>query len=157
VGFDVTHYRGAGAKATGWDLGTSYLARPGLTLGLVIDNLGQPVVRGQRQRLTYVPAATWHPMALGAFGLSTFARITPDAVDSYAFGVTWRSDTRSPLEIITRLNTDRDLRRLGFALGVSLGGENRLGVVVTTPGDISRVDGASVYGLATRQATPGRP
>src|SRR6266545_2141536 len=151
AGFDVTHYRGDGAKATAWDLGASYVAHPGLNLGLVLTNIGQPNVRGLPQRLTYIPGATWHPSRLPPFGLSTYARITPDGVEWYAFGVTWRTLGRRPIEIIARMDTDRSLRRGAFVLGLSIGGENRVGAVVSTPGDVSRIDGASVYGLATRE------
>ncbi len=150
AGFDVTHYRGDGAKATGWDLGASYVVHPSLNLGLVVTNIGQPVVRGLPQRLTYIPGATWRPSRLAAFGFSTYARITPDWVERYAFGVTWRTVGR-PIEIIARMDTDRGFRRGAFVLGLSLGGENRVGAVVSTPGDVSRIEGASVYGLATRE------
>src|SRR5467141_1584731 len=75
AGFDVTHYRGDGTKATAWDVGASYVAYPGLNLGIVLTNIGQPVVRGEQQRLTYIPGATWRPSRLAAFGFSTYARI----------------------------------------------------------------------------------
>jgi hypothetical protein len=34
---------------------------------------------------------------------------------------------------------------------VSLGSQDRFGAIATTPGDVSRVDGVSVYGLASRE------
>ena len=156
AGFDVTRYRGDGAKATGWDFGATYVAHAGLNLGLVIANIGQPNVRGLPQRLTYIPGATWHPSRLPAFGVSTYARITPDWVEWYAFGVTWRTLARRPMEIIARMDTDRGFRRGAFVLGFSIGGENRVGAVVSTPGDVSRIDDASVYGLATREPATRR-
>ena len=164
AGFAVTHYRGDGAKTTGWDLGASYAAAPGLTLGLVVANLGQPVVRSLQQRLTFIPGGTWHPGPIPAFGFSTLARVTPDSVAAYAFGVSWRTATmtargapaRWPIEIITRLDTDGGLRRGAFVLGLSIGAQDRFGAVVSTPGDVSRIDGASVYGLATREPTARR-
>jgi hypothetical protein len=93
-----------------------------LTVGMVAANLGQPLVRGLRQRFTFIPGLTWHPGPIPAFALSTYARITPDSVDSYAFGLTWRttnSSSRWPIEIIARMDTDKGLRRGGFALGLS--------------------------------------
>jgi len=122
----------------------------------VTANIGQPTVRGIRQRLTFVPAATWHPRPLGPFGVSTLARITPDAVESFAFGVSWRAGSTRPVAVIARLDTDRGLRRGAFALGISLGGENQFGAVLTTPGDVSHLDAVSLYGLATRLPGPGR-
>lgn len=158
AGFAVARYSGIGPDGTGWDLGASYVALPQLNLGLVAANLGQPVVRGMRQRLTFIPGLTWHPGRLPGFALSTDARITPDAVDSYAFGLAWRpgASSRRPVEIIARLDTDDALRRIAFALGFSIGGQNRFGAVATSPGDVSSIDGASVYGLVAREPTRRR-
>jgi hypothetical protein len=159
AGFAVARYSGSGANATGWDIGVTYAATPGLTVGGVAANLRQPIVRGLRQRLTYVPGLTWRPGPRPTLGLSADARITPDSVESYAFGLSWRTNTASarwPIEIIARMDTDRDLRRGGFALGVSIGGQDRGGAVATAPGDVSRIDGLSLYGLMTRELAPGR-
>ena len=52
--------------------------------------------------------------------------------------------------------SDKGLRRSAFALGVSIGGENRFGAVIASPGDVSRIDAASVYGLVTREPTTRR-
>lgn len=158
AGFSVAHYRGTAAKATGWDLGITYQALPSLTVGAVATNLGQPVVRGLQQRLTYVPGLTWRPTPIPALALSADARITPDSVAAFAFGLGWRTGTagRWPIEIISRLDTDGDLRRGAFVFGVSVGGQDRFGLVATTPGDVSSVDGLSLYGLSTREPAARR-
>lgn len=159
AGLDVARYSGSGANATGWDIGTTYRALPPLTVGVVAANLGQPIVRGLRQRLTFIPGLTWRPPPIAGLALSSEARITPDSVESYAFGVAWRTSnaaSRWPIEIIARMDTDNRLRRGAFALGVSIGGQNRFGAVATAPGDVSSIDGTSVYGLVTREPAPGR-
>jgi len=158
AGFDIARYEGGGTHATGWDLGTSYIALPSLTVALVATNLGQPIVRGLRQRLTFVPGFTWQPPPLRTVGLSADARITPDSVASYAFGASWRAATASrwPIEIIARLDTDGGLRRGAFAFGFSIGGLDRGGLIATTPGDVSRIGALSLYGLSTREPAPGR-
>ena len=155
VGTDIARYAGSGAKATGWDIGMTYLLKPTLNVGLVAVNIGQPVVRGLEQRFTLVPGFTWKPS--GAFSFSTDARITPDSVASYAFGLSWKSGgSKWPLAVIARLDTDGDLRRGAFVFGLSLGARDQFGLVLTTPGDVSSVDQASLYGLSTREAVPGR-
>lgn len=158
AGLAVAHYRGDGAKATGWDLGVTYTPYPTLTVGALASNLGQPLVRGLQQRLTYVPGMTWRPAPLPALALSADARITPDSVAAFAFGVSWRARTASrwAIEIITRLDTDGEFRRGAFVLGLSVGGQDRFGAIATTPGDASTVDGLSVYGLATREPVARR-
>jgi hypothetical protein len=157
AGFAVARYAGSGASGTGWDAGVNY-AVTGLTVGGAIANIGQPVVRGLRQRLTFVPGATWHPAPLPSIALSAHARITPDSVAAYAFGVSWRAAAQSrwPIEILARLDTDGDLRRGAFAFGLSIGGQDRIGVIGSTPGDVSRIDAASLYGVSTREAVRRR-
>ncbi len=155
AGGDVVRYGGSGAKATGWDVGITYVLKPSLNVGLVAVNIGQPLVRGLRQEFALVPGLTWKPSS--AFRFSTDARITPDSIVSYAFGLSWKSGgSKWPLAVIARLDTDRDLRRSAFAFGLSLGGRDQFGLVLTTPGDVSSVDQASLYGLSTREPAPGR-
>jgi hypothetical protein len=159
AGFAVARYGGSGAHATGWDLGATYAALPQLRVGLVLANLGQPIVRGLRQRFNFIPGLTWHPGPIPAIAFSTSAHISTDSILSYAFGLSWRTtgtSSRWPIEILARMDTDKGLRRGAFALGVSIGGENRFGAVITSPGDVSRIDGASVYGLVTREPTGRR-
>ena len=158
AGFAVAHYRGDGAKATGWDLGLTYAPHPTLTTGALVANLGQPVVRGLQQRLTYVPGLTWRPAPIPALALSAAARITPDSVAAFGFGLSWlaRTQSRWPIEVITRLDTDGDFRRGAFVLGLSVGGQDRFGAIATAPGDVSSVDGLSLYALSTRQPAARR-
>ncbi len=153
AGFALALYGGTNAKATGYDLGINYAVHRSVTVGLVGANLGQPVVRGLQQRFTYIPGVTWRPPPVPGLGLSADARITPDSVASYAFGLHWRTGKgRWPVAIITRLDTDGELRRGAFVFGLSVGGQDQFGAIGTTPGDVSRVDGVSLYGLATRES-----
>ncbi|HYU28547.1 MAG TPA: hypothetical protein VEK83_05935 [Gemmatimonadales bacterium] len=159
AGVAVARYGGTGITSTGWDVGVTYVAMPGLTVGAVAANLGQPLVGGQRQRIALAPGLTWHPAPIRALAVSTVAHVTAHAEPSYAFGVAWRTpgtSSRWPIEIIARLDTDGGLRRSAFALALSIGGQNRFGAVITTPGDASHIDAASVYGVVTRQPAAGR-
>lgn len=165
AGFAVARYGGGGTASTGWDIGATYdvLAGGELRAGMVVANLNQPIVRGVRQQFAFVPGVTWRPGVLQHLALSTDARITTDSVASYAFGAGWRTGgtglnaARWPIEIIARLDTDRGLRRGALAFGLSIGGQDRGGLVATTPGDVSRIDELSLYGLSARQQTPSRP
>jgi len=158
VGGALALYRGTDAKSNGWDVGITYTVHRSLNTALVLANIGQPVVRGLQQRMTYIPGLTWSPVA--GLGFSTDARITPDSIASYAFGLSWRTGAGTagkwPIELITRLDTDGGLRRGAFVFGLSLGGQDRFGTIGTTPGDVSRVDGVSLYGLAARESTARR-
>ena len=110
--------------------------------------------RGVPQRVTFIPGATLRFGGSGAGGaLSAHGRITPDSVAGYAFGlrVGLREGARAPVRVLLRLDTDGSLRRAGLAFGLSLGGKDLVGAVVTLPGDASRVDAASLYGVSTRE------
>lgn len=151
AGAAMALYRGD-TKGTGWDLGALYTfeGAAALTVGGVIANIGQPVVRSLQQRLTYIPGATWRPLGPAA-ALSLHARISPDSILGYAFGVSWQgSGGRFPIGVLARLDTDGGLRRGAFNIGISIGGPDRVGMVVSTPGDVSGVDAASLWALSSR-------
>lgn len=160
AGFDVARYSGTGTNATGWDIGTSYAPGQAFNFGLVATNIGQPIVRGLKQRLTFVPGLTWRLGPVPTVAVSADARITPDSVESMAFGVTWRTNSSSakwPIEVIGRVDTDNQFRRGALNLGFSIGGQNRIGAIASSPGDASQIDYSSIYGLLTRGlSTTGR-
>ena len=152
AGVAVVLYRG-GSGGTAWDLGMTYVATPTLTVGGAVANIGQPTVRGARQEIAYVPGATWQPLGPGA-AVSVQGRFSPDTTgEGYAFGARWQGGGRSPVGLLARLDTDRHLRRVAFAFGLSIGASDLLGTVVTTPGNVSKVDAVSVYGVSTRTIT----
>src|SRR5437764_538535 len=110
----------------------------------------------RRRSMATSPSATRGRRGWGGhagLALSAHGRITPDSVAGYAFGVraSLREGSRWPARLLLRLDTDGSLRRAGFALGLSLGGNDLVGAVVTFPGDVSRPDAASLYGVSTRQ------
>lgn len=160
AGVAMALYRGD-TKGTGWDVGALYDwggagGGGALTLGGVVANIGQPAVRGLQQRLTFVPGVTWRPLGPAA-ALSVHGRITPDSVMGYAVGLSWQgSGGRFPIGVLARLDTDGGLRRGAFAVGLSIGGRDRVGTVISTPGDLSGVDAASLWGLSTREASAPR-
>lgn len=156
AGFAVAHYRGD-TKGTAWDVGATYAWQPAgeLTVGGVIANIGQPVVRGLEQRLTFVPGVTWRPLG-PATALSAHARVTPDSVVGYAFGVAWQGLGRMPVGVLARLDTDGGLRRGALSIGLAIGGPDRVGVIASTPGEVSRIDDVSLYGLSTREPARAR-
>jgi len=162
IGFAIGHHRIAGgaaaalyrgaASGTGWDLGFLYDPLPTLSVGGAIQSIGRPEVRGETLPVTYVPAAT--ARLLGPrVALSAQGRLASDVVLGYAFAarVGLREGSRRPVRLLARLDTDRSLKRAAFAFGLSVGADDVLGTVATTPGDVSRVDALSLYGVSTRR------
>ncbi len=148
AGFASAVYRGSGAHGMGWDLGLTYLVHQTVTLGAVLANIGQPVVRGFRQPFTFEPGFTWR---LGTHAaISAHGRLQAGGQGGYAAGVRWGGPTHAPFGWLARVDTDRHLRRAGFAFGISIGARDAVGVVATTPGDLSSVNEADLYGLTTR-------
>jgi hypothetical protein len=151
AGLAAAMYRG-GTSARGWDLGLVYDLAPSLSVGGVVANIGRPAVRGSVQPVTYVPGATLRLFDSRA-ALSAHGRMTSDGVLAYAFGMRagLRERFRVPLRLTARIDTDRSLRSRGFAFGLSVGADDLVGTVATTPGDVGRVEALSLYGVATRR------
>ena len=149
AGVAAALYRG-NAKATGWDCVVTYEHGP-LAVGAVVANIGQPVVRGARQVITFLPGVTLRPFG-DAAAFSASGSITAESVLGYAFGARFQTGGRAPVGLLARLDTDRLLRRTAFAFGLSIGGRDAVGVVASTPGDASRVDTWDLYGISTRRA-----
>jgi hypothetical protein len=149
-------YRG-GTSSSGWDLGVLYDLASALTVGGVIQNIGQPRVRDSTLRITYVPSATLQLSGQRA-ALSALGRLTPHTVLGYAFVVraALRQGTSLPIGLLARLDTDHSLRRAGLAVGLSFGGPDLAGLVATTPGDLGRIDALSLYGVSTRRFSRSR-
>ena len=153
AGLVAALYRG-GTSSSGWDLGLLYDWTPAVSLAAVAQNVGQPAVGGVTLPVTYVPSVTLRlagPRASGA--VSTDSRLTSDGVLGYTFSAraSFGDENRVPVGLLVRLDTDRSAHRTGFAFGLSIGSRDVAGVVATTPGDASRVDAVSLYGVSTRR------
>jgi len=133
-------------------LGVLYDVTPLVTVGGVIENVGQPHVRDSTLRITYVPSATAQLLARRVV-LSALGRLTPDRVAGYAFAAraALRQGAHLPIGLSARLDTDGSLRRAGLTFGFSLGSLDAVGLVATAPGDVGRIDALSAYGVSTRR------
>jgi len=145
AGFAVALYRGD-TKGTGLDMGLTYRPSELLVVGGAIQNVGEPSVRGVKLPVTFVPGVSFQPFGPRA-ALSAHARVTTDAVQGYAIGARAGFGL---VEALLRLDTDRAFRRTGFAIGIAIGGPDRLGAVATTPGDVSTLDAINLYGVSLR-------
>ena len=150
AGFGVALYRG-GTKGTGFDMGLTYHPSAVLRFGGVIQNVGEPTVRGVKLTTTFVPGVSLQPFGAVAV-FSAHARATTEAVQGYSISA---RAAFGRLGALIRLDTDRGLRRSAFALGISIGSRkgDALGTVGTTPGDASTLDALSLYGVSLRSLT----
>ena len=149
VGAAAALYRG-NTKGTGWDLGASYRAAASLVVAGVIGNLGEPAVRGLVQRVRYTASATWQ--VASGFAVAGLAAADPSGFQAFGVAAHAGFGWSLPLGLVGRLDTDQKFRRRQFALGISIGAVNQLGLVATTPGDVSSVNDMTVFGVATSTA-----
>lgn len=154
AGLAAAVYRG-GDGGTGWDLGAVYRLHPRITVGGVLGNIGQPVVRGARLRVQLVPGVSLHTPD-GRLALSGQGVATPDSVLGFAAGFRAALPLRWPVRLLARVDTDRSARRTALAFGMSVGGLDQVGLLVTTPGDASEIGAASLYGVSARRLAPSR-
>lgn len=133
----------------GYDVGVSVAAAAWISAALVAQSIGEPVARGLRQEFAFVPAATVTPFG-PVVALSLQGRFGDDR-EGYAVGIAWWHVARLPLALSARLDTDDRWRRAAFAFALTVGGRDRVGLVLTTPGDVTDVDAASLVGVASRQ------
>lgn len=148
AGFAAAWYRG-GTNAWGYDVGATYVVGRRLVVGASAANIGQPLVRGTRLDFALIPGFTATPLG-PALELSALGRFGGSA-DGYAIGLRWHLPATLRGALLARLDTDDQLELDRFAFGVAIGGQDQVGLVATTPRDVSRVDAASLYGVAIRQ------
>lgn len=147
LGTAVALYRG-GTGGVGWDFGTRYEIGPRMTIGGVVRNVGRPTVRGVREEVAFVPAATVRPGDL--LEVSIQASLGSDSVRSYALAARATLPGRRGVALFGRIDADGSLRRRAFAFGVSVGRADQVGLVGTAPRDFSEIDAASLFGVSTR-------
>ncbi|MGH7537946.1 MAG: hypothetical protein ACREMF_04885, partial [Gemmatimonadales bacterium] len=111
-----------------------------------------PTVRGVRQEVTVAPAVTVRPLA-GWLALSAQAAYATSAVRGYGLQASAELPGGLGLGFVARLDTDRSWHRTALTLGLSLGRADRVGLVGSTPGDASRFEATSLYGVSSRTPT----
>ena len=147
----TTWYSG-GDGGVGFDAGALYRAASAVDLGAVLMNIGQPSVRGTDLRLTLRPAVTFHTPS-GAVALQAQGDLETERLRGFAFGARIRV---APVLLTVRLDTDGKLRRQSFAFGLAFGGQNRVGTLVTTSGDLKVLDAASLHFSSERSTQSQR-
>ena len=146
-----TWYSG-GDGGVGFDAGVLFRATGAVDLGAVLMNIGQPSVRGTDLKVTLRPAVTLHTPS-GALALQAQGDVGTDRLFGFAVGTTIRV---ARLHVTARLDTDGDLRRQSFAFGLAIGGESRVGTLVTSSGDLKTLDAASLHLSSERSNQPQR-
>ncbi len=147
----VTWHSGGDAGVT-FDAGVVYRATRLLDLGAVLANIGQPSVRGIDLLLSLRPALTLHTPE-NAFALQTQADFETNGLRGVAFGAAIKL---AFVHLTARLDTNGDLQRESFTFGLSIGGQSRVGTLVTGSGDLRDLDATSLHLTSERSNQPSR-
>lgn len=148
---------GAGGAATwysgrsggvGFDVGVVYRAATLLDLGAVLVNIGQPSVRGTDLKLRLRPAATFHTTN-DWFALQAQGELGTERLLGFALG------TRVG-PVTARFDTDGRFRRQSVSFGLSFGGENRVGALLTAGANLKVPDAASLH-LSSERSNQAKP
>jgi hypothetical protein len=161
VGTALSFYRGNAVDTTqtwdqGIDLGFRYLLGGWVDLGLVVRNIGRPVLRDSAAPLVGVlslafqpvPSYTW--LAIEALASERFESSGYDM--SYRAGLRFSTGGSLPFGIITAADFGSNLDLVSWAIGVSVGALNR-GIALGTGGFHSprnRLERVSLAGLVSR-------
>ncbi|MDJ0766947.1 MAG: hypothetical protein QNJ97_28490 [Myxococcota bacterium] len=153
IGVAFSYYN-AGPDDRGIDLGLRYRLLPPVQIGLVLRNIGEPVVRSDTLPLTGVASIGFAALP----GVLTLAaeliaqdRVSATGLDmGYRLGARLSPGLRVPAAALIAMNMDSDLKVYQLQVGISIG-ERRQGIVVgglVPDGPSTYLEALSVTGLA---------
>ena len=161
IGSTFTLYRGGGAKDQGTDFGFRYLLLPGVDLGLVVRNVGRPVVRSVKLPITWVGAIGWAAPSgvIKANAEGTIAeRVLRDGYDvTYRVGLELATPGRTPIGAILVLDLGSNLKADRVNFGLIVGAKDQgvaLASLIKRAGT-AELERISLSGISTR-LRPGR-
>lgn len=159
LGGSVAWFTGAGDNDRAGDVGFSYLLAPPLSVGIVVRNIGRPVVRDSILPITGVVGLSWVPLArhlqLAAEVLVVEETEISDVEALYRAGLQIATGGKLPVGALATVDLGSNFKIDRWSIGISLGGDNR-GILLATAYP-SRLERFSVTGVATRRAPGPRP
>jgi hypothetical protein len=123
-----------------------------MDLGAVLANIGQPSVRGIDLLLSLRPAVTLHTPE-SAFAFQAQADIQTNGLRGVAVGTAIKV---AFVHLMARLDTNGDFQRESFTFGLSIGGQSRVGSLMTGSGDLNNMDAASLHLTSERSNQQSR-
>ncbi len=143
----------------GLDLGFRYYPLPRIELGVVLLNVGRPIVRSVELPVTFGVGGGWlilPPMLQVAGEVRINERLIESGYDaSYRIGAEFVTRTRLPVGAVATFDLGGDLSVDRWAVGLSVGGPYRV-VAVTSGARSDGVERVSLTGLAIRQLSQRR-
>ena len=151
-----------GENDTGYDAGIRYRLLRSVDLGVVVRNIGQPLIRSDTLPLTGVAGLGWTVLG-GALVLSG-ETLAQNRLSESGYTMRYRAGARLsvgrniPIVGLTAVHLDNDLGVTMWSFGVTVGGLRRAAMVagVSTGDPSARLETLSLAGIATNPLTTWR-
>jgi len=161
IGASMSYFRN-GLNDTGYDVGIRYRLLRSVDLGVVVRNIGQPLVRSDTLPLTGVAGLGWTVLG-GALVLSG-ETLAQNRLSESGYTMSYRAGARlslgrnTPIAGLTAVHLDNDLGVTMWSFGVTVGGLRRAVMVggVSTGDPSARLETVSLAGIASNPLTTRR-
>lgn len=159
LGGSVAWFTGEGDNSRAGDIGFSYLLARPLTVGIVVRNIGRPLVRDSTLPITGALGLGWlavaHHLQIAAEVLVTEETEFADLEAVYRAGLQLATAGKIPLGALATIDLGSNFKIDRWSIGVTLGGKDR-GILLGTAQQ-SRFDRFSLTGVASRRVPDNRP
>jgi hypothetical protein len=159
LGGTVAWFTGEGDNSRGGDIGFYYLLASPLSLGVVLRNIGRPVVRDSILPINGAVGLGWLPVPnhvqIAAEVIITEETAFSDIEAVYRAGLQIATAGKLPIGAVTTFDFGSNLKIDRWSIGITVGGDNR-GILLGTA-QPSRFDRFSLTGVASRRLPSARP
>lgn len=159
LGGSVAWHTGEGDNDRAGDIGFYYLLASPVSVGIVLRNIGRPVVRDSTLPITGVLGLGWlavpRHLEIAAEMLVTEETEFSDIKAVYRAGLQLATGGKIPIGALANVDLGSNFKIDRWSIGVSIGGDSR-GILLGTA-QPSRFDRFSLTGIASRRPQSARP
>jgi hypothetical protein len=159
LGGTVAWFTGEGSNSRAGDIGFYYLLASPLSLGVVLRNIGRPVVRDSILPINGAIGLGWlpvpHHLQIAAEVIVTEETAFSDVEAVYRAGLQVATAGKLPIGAVTTFDFESNFKVARWSIGITVGGDNR-GILLGTA-QPSRFDRFSLTGVASRRPPSARP
>jgi hypothetical protein len=159
LGGSVAWFTGAGDNDRAGDIGFYYLLASPVSFGIVVRNIGRPVVRDSVLPINGAVGLSWLPipqhLQIAAEVIVTEKTEFSDVEAVYRAGLQVGTGGKLPFGALTTFDLGSNFKIDRWHIGITVGGDNR-GILLGTA-QPSRFDRFSLTGVASRRPPSARP
>ncbi len=159
LGASVAWFTGEGDNDRAGDIGFYYLVASPVSFGIVVRNIGRPVVQDSVLPINGAVGLAWLPvprhLQIAAEVIVTEGTEFSDAEAVYRAGLQVATAGKLPIGALTTFDLGSNFKIDRWHIGITIGGDNR-GILLGTA-QPSQFDRFSVTGVASRRPPSARP